>query len=861
MRKWMVLFPVLALCGLAQAGGSRGVYPVFGRSVQIDPHFGRYFQDRSPASSASEIRVNGYQVVRYIVTADSLINGALIDAFHREGIGVWYATFGNGTYSRKDLPAGWEAWRMVTRSDLAGQPLQDGYTRLCLNHPGYRAWKKSRIAETLKAFPFDGVDIMEPHWPEYPGPVSPAFACFCETCRTSFKKQFPHHDDLPDIMAADSPRSPARNPALWRDWLAFRQASLTVFLNDLVNGPGGIREVAPQVKVCTWTLALRGPDGVQRIRDDSGEDAGEIARVVKPDLHCLQTHWPDWLVPDLLADYVKGYRPFVDQIRAAVPTQRLLFQADIGSKPENRRSWTWIRDFERTSEELGVTSTTFYEYTIGDYTYTDPPRIADTRVSPEGVELYFNRRLDAASARDVSRYAISPGRVIGARVDGNIVTLALADVRPGAACKLTVRDLRDCPELRLFKDRPPAVLESQTVEFRAYAPAAGPIIQAHEVIALQREPEDPATGRYDWGPSVMYDGTHYRMWWTRLGGSNRKRFPYAATLPDGERFEFTYPDRGDRIYYAESRDGVSWQLSGPDYSGPREEFGPDASGPLMVFGPAESERERMHIGCPSVIRVDGTYYLYYEAACEFKLFRSPDGQIRVGDEYHNGVFVATSQDGRTWRRHPEDARPQPIVVPPEANKQHGRQRYGLGQPSVFYRGGKFVMHYVDSCTGPGDFQVRLEADNPYFRNPRIFPKTPGAKAPAGLPAGSVARFAQVDVKYLDDVCYLLRPAYGTGRLGLLGTRSGVFDADAAARLPQEVYPQIDVPDPRGGEYRERLFPRFLTDPHGRILVQDGYVTIYYAAGRGFKEAAYTWDLHRARVAVRDLTICVSAPAP
>lgn len=386
----------------------------------------------------------------------------------------------------------------------------------------------------------------------------------------------------------------------------------------------------------------------------------------------------------------------------------------------------------------------------------------------------------------------------------------------------------------------------------------GAIISAREVTALQREPEDPAAGRYDWGPSVMYDGTLYRMWWTRLGGSGQKRFAYAATLPDGERFEFTYPDRGDRIYYAESRDGITWRLDGPDYAGPLDQFGPDASGPLMVLGPAESERQRMHVGCPSVIRVNGSYYLYYEAACEFKLFRSPEGQVRVGDEYHNQVFLAVSEDGRRWRKHPSDTHPEPVVAAPAVNRQPGRQRYGLGQPSVFYRDGTFVMHYVNSCTGSGDFQVRIEADNPYFRNARLFrgwpaPSEAGDTIRAAIPPGSVARFAQTDVKCLEGVYYLVRPAYGTGRLGLLGSRTGLFEADVRAVRPQDVYPQVSVPDPRGQDYRERLFPRFLTDPQGRILLQDGLVTIYYSSGRGFKDAALTWDLHRARIAFEDLT--------
>jgi hypothetical protein len=158
---------------------------------------------------------------------------------------------------------------------------------------------------------------------------------------------------------------------------------------------------------------------------------------------------------------------------------------------------------------------------------------------------------------------------------------------------------------------------------------------------------------------------------------------------------------------------------------------------------------------------------------------------------------------------------------------------------------------VDSCTGPGDFIVRVEADNPYFQNPRRFPRSLAeSSSQPGIPAGAVARFAQTDVKYLGDKWWLARPAYGTGNFGLLISANGVFHADAQARRPAEVFPQLRAADPRGTNYGERLYPRFLTDPHGRILVQDGCVAIFCASGLGFKDKAYTWDLHRCDVEAR-----------
>ena len=389
----------------------------------------------------------------------------------------------------------------------------------------------------------------------------------------------------------------------------------------------------------------------------------------------------------------------------------------------------------------------------------------------------------------------------------------------------------------------------------AAAPAAEPIvIEAKRILPLQREPEDSAAGRYDWGPAIMLDGDLYRMWWTRLGGPNNRWITYRGALPDGEPYEFGYPSRGDRIYYAESRDGLTWHATGDDFAGRTEQFGPDAPGPLLVLSPAESPQQRMHVGNPSVVKVEDTYYMYYEAPCQFVLTRDPAGKPKVGDEYHNQVFLAVSKDGRVWHHWPDDHSPQPVIAAPESNKKNERHRYGLGQPSACYLRGTYVLHYVESCTGPGDFIVRVEADNPFFRNPRTFQRSlVQVSRQPGIPAGSVARFAQTDVKFLQETWCLVRPAYGTGHFGILISRDGLFTNDAAARAPREVFPQVRVTDPRGTGYLERLYPRFLTDPPGCILVQDQRVAIYYSSGLGFKDKASTWRLHRCEIPREALT--------
>ncbi len=393
------------------------------------------------------------------------------------------------------------------------------------------------------------------------------------------------------------------------------------------------------------------------------------------------------------------------------------------------------------------------------------------------------------------------------------------------------------------------ILTSENLFAEPTESAAKPLIlEATNIIALQKETEDPSSGRYDWGPSVMKDGELYKMWWVRLGGANKERYPYHTLLENGETFEFTYPDWGDRIYYAESRDGRTWNISGDDYQGSIDDFGPDSRGPLLVLQPAQNAYERHHIACPSVIKVEGFFYLYYEACSDYVVTIGPDGKPVVGTEYHNSVFVAESKDGKRWKKHPNNENPQPIIQAPDENKKPGHQRYGLGQPSVCYRNGLFILHYVDSCTGPGDFMVRIEADDPYFKNPVKYSKSlisPDLRHP--FPEGAVSKFAQTDIKYLGDRYYLVRPAYGTGNLNLLASRTGLFNGDTNQVHPRDVFPQLKAGDPRGAQYLERLFPHFLIHPSGEILIDDGRIIIYYSSGRGFKEFAYTWDLQRAEV--------------
>lgn len=371
---------------------------------------------------------------------------------------------------------------------------------------------------------------------------------------------------------------------------------------------------------------------------------------------------------------------------------------------------------------------------------------------------------------------------------------------------------------------------------------------------------DPEGG-YDWGACVMADKGLYRMWWTRPSPRSTNTHPYRVKHL-GKWVEIPCPARGDRIYYSESADGRTWRLG--DEPGPGSVR--TAEDPEIILTPSETAAQRRHVGCPSVVKVRGTYYMYYEAPSEFEVRTNAFGYLEVGQEYQNQVFLATSLDGRHFRKWPSDTAPTPVIAAPEENLAPGRHRYGRGQPSIAYRKGKFVLHYVDSCAWWPDTIVRVESEDPYFRTPEYF--RGGLVAPDSRrrlpPDGAVAKFAQTDVAWSGEYWVLVRPVYGTGAFGLLASRDGVFRCDDASNDPRHCPVKVAVPDARGPAFLARMYPRFLRTPHGELVRDDDTVSVFCGSGRsdGPGWPPSTWDIHRVDIRLRgNLRILATASHP
>ena len=160
---------------------------------------------------------------------------------------------------------------------------------------------------------------------------------------------------------------------------------------------------------------------------------------------------------------------------------------------------------------------------------------------------------------------------------------------------------------------------------------------------------------YDYSPSVMLDGV-YRMWWCcGLGG--------------------------DHVCHAESSslDGPWHAHASATPNSFDDTFGP--TGNLADF-------DGTHTCDPSVLRVDGTYYMFYGGIAE-----KPATWTRIG--------VASSTDGLSWQRLNGG---QPIVD--AARDPYGNalpNTYGAGQPSAIFLDGSFYLVFTDS-TGLGGNQ-------------------------------------------------------------------------------------------------------------------------------------------------------------
>lgn len=426
---------------------------LLGPSIQIDPSF-PYYLNRSEQSIADELSLAGYRVIHFFVTNETKVNAKLLETLKKRGFGVWATVLGNGTYTTDHLPKDWPDWQMTLL-----KPVNDGYFRLSPFSNRYVEWKKQALAGLVRTYPFDGLEIAEPYFPEWNGLASGVYGDVGPYARAAFKQRY--GTDIPDFKHPSSPLYYRRNKLVYRQWIEFRVAAVNRFLFELINGKGGVREARPDIRIATWSLGIdAGPDSVDKVREYQGLDAPAMISFVRPDVHFIQTHWPDWMRSKLSPDYAKRYEPFAAKIRAIHPSLPLGLQTDIGSLKPMRRSREWLAAFARTSDMLGYKTWTAYEYHLGKYMYDEKPvPMNAVRLGPDKVRIQFQKRVDAQTAGASGNYKIMidgkeqddlhPDAV---QVDGGNVTLRSSRF-PQSRFHINIKNVTDTPELWLFPQK------------------------------------------------------------------------------------------------------------------------------------------------------------------------------------------------------------------------------------------------------------------------------------------------------------------------------------------------------------------------------------------------------------------------
>ncbi|MFD0714253.1 N-acyl-D-glucosamine 2-epimerase [Paenibacillus sp. GCM10027626] len=427
-----------------------------GASIKVDPNW-PYYRGRSYDSIAEEIELAGYKMVHYVVVNENDIKRELIEAYHKRGIAVWMVVFGNGTYSTAFFPSGWENWKMglIKPSEVAG------YTFFSVFNKDYVEWKKSSLARVVAKYPFDGVEVMESFFPEWNGFETGVYGDVGPNAQQAFKEKY--NSEIPDFENENSDRYYKNNPELYQKWIEFRVNGVNDFLNEIFNGAGGVREARPDILVATWSLGIDGgPDSVAKLREMQGYDAAAMVAKVKPDIHYIQTHWPDWYKPEkeLPPDYMKAYQPFFDQVREQSPDLPIGFQADNGSVREMIKSTEWQQQLNIEAKRYGYATWTTYEYHIGGYMYTEKPEPRSAVRQDDGsVMISFSKRIDETAAQDATNYEFwKDGEqlkvdILRIVVDGNRVVLE-TDRLPEGDFEIVISGIKDTPELWLYKDFP-----------------------------------------------------------------------------------------------------------------------------------------------------------------------------------------------------------------------------------------------------------------------------------------------------------------------------------------------------------------------------------------------------------------------
>ncbi len=302
--------------------------------------------------------------------------------------------------------------------------------------------------------------------------------------------------------------------------------------------------------------------------------------------------------------------------------------------------------------------------------------------------------------------------------------------------------------------------------------------------------EYPYDERYDWGQSVMYDEDEgvYKMWWCRHSGM-------------------------DSIWYAESTDLKHWT---------------NAQKIMTVV--EDTTWIKLHVGKPSVLKIDGDYIMYFEA---------PATLANGLKEFNNNIFRATSKDGINWSVYTGTTdEPYPVLRMTDeemaeslaiAEASGGYGWYGIGQPSVLYKDGVYYMYHTYSLQDGDRFYVSTSTDGIHFeRGQEVFRR-----------AGSGVKYNALTQKFM------MAYEYTQGRV----SRVYYMESDDGVNFTYKDYTTAASNQnilSKGGGF-VRGYPDFVGNGHGIVDTETAYVAYMEGrmadSGNDWRQYAYTWDIH------------------
>ncbi len=455
-----VLLVMAALCARAEftdtpaQKAARGEKLLRARTVQIDTEF-PYYRNRSADSIASEIEVNGLGGVYYFVLRAAAVDREVIAELQKRSIPVAMMALPAMVYLSEPeldalLPADWREWQMIFTGGA-----MDQYIFIGFNYPEYRAWYKPYLIRMLKENNFDGFTLAEVMYPVTDGPERnpPFYGDISFNFRRDFMRDTGSRA-FPDFSDPDSPDYFRRNLDLYLKLVEYRVKVINDFYDDIINSPDGVRAALPGIKIATWTLGINLPDGVSKLRTWEGNDISAMISKVRPDIHFIQTHAPDWSNPALPPDYPLAYLPFFEEIQQTNPHVKIALQADLGSTDAARRDPEWCGKFYEATRKAGIDTTTYYEFSLRWKVYHAAPELKAIEAAGTAAKLRFDQRLGAESAGVMAGRRIGGSTVTGAKVDGNTLTVELdSPLTQGKLTSVDISGVCDDPEARFGADK------------------------------------------------------------------------------------------------------------------------------------------------------------------------------------------------------------------------------------------------------------------------------------------------------------------------------------------------------------------------------------------------------------------------